>query len=119
MGADRPPNGARQRKFWPLIAHLSMSLVSCETPSRLGPRASGQSPRATLRGPCAEPVIAASVASANARAMRHRFLSIVFIAGSPYDTRHVSVSRCDRKLVLVRHLPAQATNSKFRIGLSP
>src|SRR5439155_590025 len=94
MGADRPPNGARQRKFWPLIAHLSMSLVSGETPSRLGPRASGQSPRATLRGPCAEPVSAASVASANARAVRHRFLSIVFIARSPYDTRHVSVSRC-------------------------
>src|SRR5438093_11969719 len=106
MGADRPPNGARQRKFWPLIAHLSMSLVSGETPSRLGPRASGQSPRATLRGPCAEPVTAASVASANARATRHMFLSIGFI---------VSISlRRSTSIRFTLHPPENATTKSRR-----
>src|SRR5687768_2354105 len=54
MGADRPPYGARHRKFSPFSAHLSIRPVSFETPSRLGPRMSGQSPIATRRGPWAE-----------------------------------------------------------------
>src|SRR5512132_1884273 len=51
IGADRPPYGARQRKFSPLSAQRPTSPVSGEVPSRFGPRASGQSPFATLR-PC-------------------------------------------------------------------
>ena len=54
MGADRPPNGARQRSVPPLKSHESGRPVSEEMPSRLGPRASGQSPRATRRGACAQ-----------------------------------------------------------------
>src|SRR5262245_39252860 len=54
IGADRPPYGTRQRKFSPLMAHFSGSPVSREMPSRLGPRASGQSPTGTRRGPWAE-----------------------------------------------------------------
>src|SRR5580765_5852052 len=51
IGADRPPYGARQRKFSPFSAQRPTSPVSGEVPSRFGPRASGQSPFATLR-PC-------------------------------------------------------------------
>src|SRR5882724_10977388 len=53
-GAERPPYGARQRKFCPLSAHFSIRPLSSETPFRCGPRDSGQSPSETLRGPCAE-----------------------------------------------------------------
>src|SRR5262249_21898656 len=56
IGADRPPYGTRHRKFSPLSAHLSMSPVSREMPSRFGPRISGQSPIAMRRGPCAPSV---------------------------------------------------------------
>src|SRR5262249_6468494 len=52
--AERPPWGARQRKPWPFIVHFSMSPFSSDRPSRCGPRASGQSPSATLWGPWAE-----------------------------------------------------------------
>ena len=54
IGAERPPYGTRQRKFSPFSAHLSISPVSREMPSRFGPRISGQSPTATRRGACAE-----------------------------------------------------------------
>src|SRR5262245_38032757 len=50
IGADRPPYGTRQRKFWPFNAHFSGRPVSFEMPSRFGPRASGQSPIAIPRG---------------------------------------------------------------------
>src|SRR5689334_3396496 len=53
IGVDRPPYGARHRKFCPLRAQLSIRPVSFETPSRLGPRMSGQSPIATRRAPWA------------------------------------------------------------------
>jgi len=54
MGADRPPYGDRQRKFWPLRAHFSTRPVSFETPSRLGassfgPVAQRHAPRALGR----------------------------------------------------------------------
>src|SRR5437588_9260575 len=52
MGAERPPYGARQRKFSPLSAHFSGRPVSSELPSRLGPLASGQSPSAIRRPAC-------------------------------------------------------------------
>ena len=47
IGAERPPYGARHRKFWPLSGHFSIRPFSSETPSRCGPRISGQSPSAT------------------------------------------------------------------------
>ena len=36
-GAERPPYGTRQRKFSPFSVHFSMSPVSREIPSRVGP----------------------------------------------------------------------------------
>src|SRR6185436_18005384 len=68
MGADRPPYGARHRKFWPFSAHFSTRPVSLDTPSPLGPRASGQSPIATrLAGACAEASHPAATTSPSAR----------------------------------------------------
>ena len=64
IGADRPPYGARHRKFWPFIVHVSGNPVSVDTPSRLGPRASGQSPRATRRGESAAASMPALTTSA-------------------------------------------------------
>src|SRR5688572_21537941 len=49
IGADRPPKGTRQRRFAPFRSHESGSPVSIELPLPLGPRASGQSPKATRR----------------------------------------------------------------------
>src|SRR5207247_9374877 len=66
IGADRPPYGARQRKFWPFNSHLSISPVSFDVPLRLGPRISGQSPSGTRLGPCPD----ASVPAAMKRATR-------------------------------------------------
>src|SRR5262249_18091318 len=43
IGAERPPYGAFHSRFSPLGDHLFGSPVSCETPSRAGPRQSGQS----------------------------------------------------------------------------
>src|SRR5262245_45556785 len=60
IGAERPPYGARHRKFWPFSSQRPTSPVSGDVPSRFGPRTSGQSPAATLRGPCAEPPTAAA-----------------------------------------------------------
>src|SRR5207247_1560562 len=73
IGAERPPYGARQRKFWPLSAHFSGRPVSAETPSRLGPRASGQSPTGTRRGPCPDTVPAMTTRAAM---MTQHFLSM-------------------------------------------
>src|SRR5215203_5195540 len=53
IGAERPPNGTRHRRFAPLRSHEEGSPVSVDRPSRFAPRASGQSPSATRRGPCA------------------------------------------------------------------
>src|SRR6187431_2049389 len=53
IGAERPPNGARHSRFEPFISHVVGRLVSADVPSRFAPRASGQSPMATRRGPCA------------------------------------------------------------------
>src|SRR6266700_608133 len=43
-GVERPPYGAFHARFWPANDHFSGSPFSMETPSRLGPRQSGQSP---------------------------------------------------------------------------
>jgi hypothetical protein len=53
-GAERPPYGARHKKFSPFMAHFSTSPVSFEVPSLFGPRISGQSPIAMRRGPWAD-----------------------------------------------------------------
>jgi hypothetical protein len=53
MGADRPPYGARHRRFCPLSDQESMSWLSREIPSRFGPRISGQSPTGTWPALCA------------------------------------------------------------------
>jgi hypothetical protein len=79
IGVDRPPYGARQRKFSPLSAHLSIRPVSFETPSRLGPRMSGQSPMATRRGPCADTLRAKT--SNGAAMTTDRLFDIDVIAG--------------------------------------
>src|SRR5688500_4674407 len=54
IGVERPPYGARHRKFSPFSFQLSSRPVSVELPSRLGPRISGQSPAAgpPPRGAC-------------------------------------------------------------------
>src|SRR5688572_26934316 len=49
IGAERPPRGTRHSKFVPLRSHEDGRPVSADTPSRFGPRASGQSPSATRR----------------------------------------------------------------------
>src|SRR4030095_5302537 len=73
---ERPPYAARHRKFWPFSTHLSTRPVSAEIPSRLGPRASGQSPRATRRGAWATASTPTPTTSAAARLV---VLSIVIM----------------------------------------
>src|SRR5262245_32531042 len=80
IGADRPPYGTRQRKFWPFSANFSGRPVSFEMPSRFGPRASGQSPTATPRGAaggvlcCADATNPAAVTSAKIRLLCFRII---------------------------------------------
>src|SRR5262245_41187560 len=80
IGADRPPYGTRQRKFWPFSANFSGRPVSFEMPSRFGPRASGQSPTATPRGAaggvlcCADATSPAAVTSAKIRLLCFRII---------------------------------------------
>src|SRR5262245_53791205 len=99
--------------FWPLSAHLSGSPVSCDTPSRLGPRASGQSPSMTLRGPAAEspppPCAASKVVDAISPALtttaaNNDFFSIfiALLAVTPVD-----------------HCPFQSTFFHWRRGPTP
>src|SRR5262245_24904601 len=81
--------------FWPFSTHLSGSPVSCDTPSRFGPRASGQSPSMTFRAPAADsPVCAASkdadaTTAALTAAANNDFFSIfiVLLAVTPVDHR--------------------------------
>src|SRR5687767_4658644 len=53
MGVERPPYGTRHRKFSPFSFQVLMRPFSTETPSRFGPRSSGQSPARTRLEPCA------------------------------------------------------------------
>src|SRR5262245_22831616 len=71
--------------FWPFSAHLSGRPVSCDTPSRFGPRASGQSPSATFLGPCADASRPALTTNA-ANNVFFRFF-IALLAVTPVDHR--------------------------------
>src|SRR2546426_929731 len=69
IGADRPPYGARQRKFRPFNSHLSIRPVSFDVPLRFGPRISGQSPSGTRLGPWPDASVPAARMRANSRAV--------------------------------------------------
>src|ERR1700741_2446854 len=98
MGAERPPYGTRQRKFSPLSAHVSMSPVSRDEPSRLGPRNSGQSPPGTRRGPWA---VTESDTASRAAVQRQTFFTmatnirlsrpIVFTVPARHNCAHASL----------------------------
>src|ERR1700683_1149575 len=88
-GADRPPYGARHRKFSPLIAHFSGKPVSADVPSPFGPPCPGQSPRATRRGPCAHTETQRHKTTA---ARSHEFFSIITSSRSPAVEHHNRVA---------------------------
>jgi hypothetical protein len=80
IGAERPPYGARQRKLAPFNAQVLTNPVSADVPSRFGPRASGQSPSAIRRGPCADPLMAAA---ATAAATSHVLFHYIIVTSQP------------------------------------
>src|SRR5437764_11399186 len=73
MGVERPPYGAFQARFSPLSDHFSGRPFSLETPSRSGPRQSGQSPTV--------PICWARVREASVRRRIAGFCSIGFVSG--------------------------------------